>query len=165
MMGMYPAMAGIAVTVEIIHPEDFAARARCAGFTMIELVVVMVIVAALAFVAIPRLDQSSMKIAPVAEQIAAEIRYAQSLALTRGEPHTFTVGGGGFSISSGGSAVSLSNGDASGSYTDVVVDSASVTFSSRFGQPDAGAVISVSGGSSSVSVIVEGETGYVRVQQ
>lgn len=138
---------------------------RCSAFTLVELAVVLVILGALAFVAIPRLNTGSLKVVPVAEEIAAELRYAQNLALTRAEDHTFSVGGGSFSISGPGGGVPLSNGDASGSYDGVSVDSASVTFTPRFGQPDGGVAIGVSGGGSSVSVIVEGETGYVYIQE
>lgn len=130
---------------------------------MIELVIVMILVAVLAFVAIPRLNTDSLKVVPVAEQIAGEIRYAQNLAMTRSDSHTFSVGGGSYSISNSDGPVSLSNGEAAGSYTDVNVDSATITFSPRFGQPDGGASINVTGGGSTVTIEVEGETGYVRI--
>lgn len=131
---------------------------------MIELVIVMVLVGVLAFIAIPRLNTVSLQVTPVAEQIAAEIRYAQSLAMTRSEAHTFSVGGGTFSISNGSGSVPLSNGDSVGTYADVTADAATITFSPRFGQPDAGASIDVSGGGSTITILVEGETGYARVQ-
>lgn len=130
---------------------------------MIELIVVMIILVALAFVVIPRLDLPSLKVMPVAEQIASEIRYAQNLALTRSQSHTFTVGGGSFSISNDDGGVPLSNGESSGSYSDVGVDAETILFSPRFGQPDGGASIEVSAGSTFVTVVVEGETGYVYI--
>lgn len=133
------------------------------GFTTTELLIVLVIVGVLAFIAIPRLDLPSLKVVPVAEQMAAEVRYAQSLAMTRSVAHSFTVGGGSYSISSAGGSVPLSNGEAAGSYDDVTVDAVTVTFSPRFGRPDGGSSIDVSAGSSVVTIVVEGETGYVYI--
>lgn len=140
-----------------------AGHGGCRGFTTTELIIVLVIVGVLAFVAIPRLDLPSLKVMPVAEQVAAEIRYAQNLAMTRSQAHSFTVGGGSYSISNAGGGVPLSNGEAAGSYEDVAVDAATVTFSPRFGRPDSGATIDVSAGSSMATVVVEGETGYVYI--
>jgi MSHA pilin protein MshC len=132
-----------------------------AGFTMIELVIVMVLVGILAAYALPRLNTASLQVMPVAEQIAAEIRYTQNLAMSRSEAHTFEVSGNTITINGG--AVALSNGQGSVTFSGVSVSPASVTFSPRFGQPSGGASINVDGGGSSVSVQVAGETGYVTV--
>jgi MSHA pilin protein MshC len=133
------------------------------GFTTTELLIVLVLVGVLAFIAIPRLNVPSLKVAPVAEQVAAEIRYAQNLAMTRSVAHSFMVGGGSYSISNAGGSVPLSNGEAAGSYDDVTVDAVTVTFSPRFGRPDGGSSIAVSAGSSVATIVVEGETGYVYI--
>jgi len=54
------------------------------GFTLIELVVIIVLLAILAAVAIPRLgDVASTKAAATAAKIKSDIRYAQELAMTR----------------------------------------------------------------------------------
>lgn len=145
------------------HSRMRGALAAGRGFTMVELVVVMVILAALAFVAIPRLNLPSLKIVPVAEQIAAEIRYAQNLAMTRANSYTFDLNGNTISINGPGAALSTGNG--SKTFDGVTINGSDITFNPRFGRPDAGGAITVSGGSSSVSVIVEGETGYVYIQQ
>lgn len=136
---------------------------RTAGFTMIELIVVMIILGALAFVVIPRLDLPSLKVMPAAEQIAAEIRYAQNLALTRAEPYTFEVSGNTISIS--GPGATLSNGDVSKSFDDVNISGSDITFAPRFGQPSGAASINLEAGSTTATVVVEGETGYVFIQE
>ena len=136
-----------------------------AGFTVIELVIVLVLVGVLAAYALPRINPSALQVTPVAEQIAAEIRYAQNLAMSRSQSHTFNVNGNTMTISNEEGAVALSNGQASVSFSGVSVGDGNVTFSPRFGQPSGGASINVDGGGSSVAVQVSGETGYVRVVQ
>lgn len=54
------------------------------GFTLIELIVVLTIVGVLAFVAWPRLSQNTLELSSQAEQVASDIRYAQSMSMTRG---------------------------------------------------------------------------------
>ena len=54
------------------------------GFTLIELIVVMLLVAVLAYVALPRSSQNTVELSGQAEQVARDVRYAQSLSMTRG---------------------------------------------------------------------------------
>ena len=54
------------------------------GFTLVELVVVLLLIAVLAFVASPRLSQNTLELSSQAEQVATDIRYAQTLSMTRG---------------------------------------------------------------------------------
>ena len=54
------------------------------GFTLVELVVVLLLIAILAFVALPRLSQNTLELSSQAEQVATDIRYAQTLSMTRG---------------------------------------------------------------------------------
>lgn len=61
-----------------------AGRGRVAGFTLLELVVVLVLLGALAVIAVPRLAESGFRSAAFAEQIAAAFRYAQRLAVASG---------------------------------------------------------------------------------
>lgn len=134
--------------------------------TMIELVIVMVLISVLAIVAIPRLDSDGLRVAPLAERMAAEIRYAQNLAFTRSESHTFVINtsAGSYSILRGGTPVALSSGEASGSLDGASVSGlASVTFEPRFGRPYAGGSIDISAGGGNATITIEGETGYVQV--
>lgn len=141
-----------------------------AGFTVFEMVIVLVLVGLLSIVAIPLFLNEGLRVTPAAEQIAGEIRYAQSLAMTHGEPHSFNVSGDTFSITSeSGGAVPLSNGEASGGFDGLSLTmdgggSGSVTFSSLFGQADGAHTVRVTGGGASASVSISAETGYVRVQ-
>ena len=54
------------------------------GFTLIELVMVLLLVAILAFVVTPRSSENTIELSSQAEQVAADIRYAQTLSMTRG---------------------------------------------------------------------------------
>lgn len=54
------------------------------GFTLVELVVVMVLAAILALVALPRMSQNTVELSSQAEQVATDVRYAQTLSMTRG---------------------------------------------------------------------------------
>ena len=85
-----------------------AARAGHAGFTLIELVIVLVLLGAIAAVALPRLFEGSFRSSAFAEQTASALRYAQRLAVASGceiEVEIHTVGGGGYALRrrSGGS--------------------------------------------------------------
>ena len=67
--------------------------ARAAGgFTMIELIVVIVLMAILAMTAMPRFfDSGSFEGPAFAEELASAARYAQKLAVTSGCPVRFSV--------------------------------------------------------------------------
>jgi len=73
------------------------------GFTTIELIMVMIIIAVIAVTAIPKFtSMSDVSVGGAAEMIQADIRYAQELAMAE---HTaksvnFTSGAGSYSVDS-----------------------------------------------------------------
>ena len=77
------------------------ARPGHAGFTLIEFVIVLVLLGAIAAVALPRLFEGSFRSSAFAEQVAAALRYAQRLAVASGceiQVEISTAGGGGYAL-------------------------------------------------------------------
>jgi len=66
----------------LAHRLGHAKTAR--GFTLVELVVMLMLVAILAFVALPRSSRNTIELSGQAEQVATDVRYAQALSMTRG---------------------------------------------------------------------------------
>lgn len=66
------------------------------GFTLIELVMVIVIVGVLAALAAPRLSLTDTSVHAQAAQIARDIRHVQMLAMARGQTLTFQSLGGSY---------------------------------------------------------------------
>lgn len=68
---------------------------RCAGFTLIEIMVIVVILAIAALVAIPAFSGAAeMQVRAAAEKLAADMEYAKSLAVTTQQNHkvVFDIG-------------------------------------------------------------------------
>ncbi|HAI60213.1 MAG TPA: prepilin-type cleavage/methylation domain-containing protein [Xanthomonadaceae bacterium] len=66
------------------HPRRRSWRAAARGFTVLELVVVVVLLGVLAVIALPRLTEGGFRSAAFTEQVAAAFRYAQRLAVASG---------------------------------------------------------------------------------
>lgn len=68
------------------------------GFTLIELIMVMVVVAVLAAVASMRMPGDGINVSAQAEQLASDIRYTQSLAMSRGQRFRINFTAGSYQI-------------------------------------------------------------------
>jgi len=57
------------------------------GFTLTEMVMVTVVVAIIAAIALPRMGNDPILVSTQAEQLAGDIRYVQTLAMTQGQKY------------------------------------------------------------------------------
>jgi len=138
------------------------------GFTLIELISVILVLGIIAAVALPSFDRSSINAATWAATIETDIRYAQELAMSRnpasGSPITIT-----FSPADTGTN-SYSIVDPSGVFSDVsqeleeasIVSAISISFN-RFGEAVQFGTIQITAGGNTQSITVEQYTGRVTV--
>lgn len=153
-------------------------RPRQAGFTLVELVIVIVILGALAVVVLPRLGEGSFRSAAFAEQVATAFRYGQRLAVATGceirvevssATNSYTVrrrsdGTETSCGTAGGFTLDVPNPVGSGAFGGtatagiVVSQGLAITFNAQ-GLPNPNGGTAVVGGR---SIIVEADTGHVR---
>lgn len=150
-------------------------RRAIRGFSLIELVAVLVILGALAVFVAPRLDIGGFDAYSFRQEALSGLRYARTTAAASGCPVAVQINPGADSISltypacdpfgsESYGAGSVRNPAGGGNYVvqgDGGVLSApntTLTFD-RFGAPDAGAVLTLSGAE---DITVEPRTGYIR---
>lgn len=161
-------------------PSPNQGRGRIAGFSLFELVLVLMIVGVLAAYAMPRLaDAPEVTLSATSARLAATIRYAQSLAMSRGQRHRVAFTATSYQVAGAGGAAIVQPLTASsapisvapatlGGY-DPPLAGGYVEFDTR-GRPYVGAAtplvgsatITITSGGASASVTVAAETGYVR---
>lgn len=150
------------------------------GFTIIEILIVVVILAIAAMTAIPMMSSAgSVQVRSVSNMIAADLEYAKSLAITKGQDFTvvFDTGGDSYRIEDqSGSTIAhpvkkgfdyvidlqdegLDKADIAGAD---FAGTSEVTFD-YLGSPDNGGTVSVQGGGRTVTISVEAVTGYITV--
>jgi prepilin-type N-terminal cleavage/methylation domain-containing protein len=71
----------VSAIAELRHMEN---QLRSHGFTLVELIIVLVVLGILAAVFVPRSNNPAIILSTQAEQLAGDIRYLQSLAMTQG---------------------------------------------------------------------------------
>lgn len=151
-----------------------AAGHRAAGFTLIELVVVILLMAIMLTVAAPRFfSRNDFEGPAYAQELASAARYAQKLAISSGCPVQFVVAAASYVLQQ------PANADCSGAFDRIAIHPATggnfsgtapvglstggapatVAFNSR-GIPDAGRTFTMAGR----TVGIEAGSGYVDVQ-
>ena len=133
------------------------------GYTLLEIVVVLVLVGILAAVLAPRLiDTSGFTGQTTADQLLAAARYAEALAQNQGVATTLNVTGTAFSVTQNGAPVANPTLQSASFVVPlpagVTVTPQAVTFT-RPGVPNTAAVFDVAGAGPTVRVFVTG-TGY-----
>jgi prepilin-type N-terminal cleavage/methylation domain-containing protein len=155
-------------------------RGRPSGFSLLELVLVLAIVGILAVFVMPRLTTTqSITVAAVTSRLVANIRYTQSLAMSRGQRYRINFAGNAYQITDMGgaaivqpltastAAISVSPANLSGynpplaaSY--VAFDGKGVPYVGATTALAATATITVTLGSDAGSIVIAPETGHVR---
>lgn len=138
---------------------------RQRGFTLVELVLVMVLVGILAVYAAPRLG-GGYDVAAARDELIEALRYAQQQSMSNTGAANFAVvlAGDGFAIQQGGVTVSDPAGGAySRQWNGIAVAPAGtvITFGSR-GDTNNTVTMTLTGGGDTANVTVEAQTGYVR---
>lgn len=160
--------------------SSFPQRGRASGFSVLELVLVMVMVGVLAVFAAPRLfTTQAITLPATAAQLAAAIRYTQSLAMSRGQRYRINFAGGTYQITDMGgapivqplsastAAVSVApaalsgyNPPLTGGY--VAFDGKGVPYVDATTALAGTATITLTAGTEVASVAISAETGHVR---
>ena len=151
-------------------------NARGAGFSLIELVTVMVILAAISALAAPRFVHHDATVPAQADQLSRIIRHAQALAMSQGRPLTVDIqSASSYAITDGATPTPSTIRDASGQLqafslqNGVTLAGADLEFDS-LGRPISGSNLvtttlnwTLSGGSNIATVSVQAVTGFVSV--
>lgn len=150
-----------------------------AGFTLIELVMVIVLIGIIAIVAAPRLgDQDVYDLDRATHDLIEAIRYAQEQSMTHSgaAPFQIAISTSGFAVTQSGTPI-LNPLDGSAAYTNNVTEWANVSVSSAetisfdsHGKPscitacsepeDTSVSLTLRKGSSNTSITIEKYTGY-----
>ncbi len=141
------------------------------GFTLPELVAVMLIAAILAIGATSLFDRKAFDAAGFADEVRAQLAYGQKVAVAARRSVTATVAGNTVALTmcadaACGTTVALASPQGESTYSRSAPAGVSVgpdaTFSfDALGAPGAGAALTVSGGGTSRVITVEAGTGYV----
>lgn len=155
-------------------------RRRARGFSLFELVAVLLLVGVLAVVAVPQfMATTSLTLPSVKAQLAASIRHAQGLAMSRGQRYRINFTAGSYQITDmGGTPIvqpvtastapiavapaSLSgfNPPLTGNY--LAFDTRGTPYVSATAPLAATATITITAGTDSATVAIAPETGHVQ---
>lgn len=142
------------------------------GFSLLELVVILVVVGALAVFALPRLfDRASFDARGFHDQVGSALRFARKAAIAQRRTVCVSVAAGTVTLTAAAApppSIACGGGvEIPGTGTNVLTAPAGVTLSpasfhfTALGQAVAGTVITVTGDGTSRTITVEGETGHV----
>ena len=142
---------------------------REGGFTLIELIMVIVIMGALAAIVIPKFNRSPYDVEAAAGELVQAIRYAQGKSMTEVDANKYqiVITTSGYTISKNGVDITHPVTQAasySKTWSDISISSAATIVFDGYGEPTSGAPASftLSKGASSKTVTVQAVTGFVQ---
>lgn len=140
---------------------------RQTGFTLIEMVMVIVIMGALAAVAIPKFDRSPFDVEAAAGELIQAIRYAQGKSMTDVDANKYQIAvtASGYTVTQNGVAITHPITQAasySKTWSDISIGSSATIVFDGYGEPNAGASFTLSKGANSKTVTVQAVTGFVQ---
>jgi prepilin-type N-terminal cleavage/methylation domain-containing protein len=160
------------------RPDRQTKRRHRSGLSLVEMVIVIAILAALASVAVPRYSLALQRYhaAAAGQRIAADLALAQTLGKTTsaGQPVAFSVINNNYQLTGyagfmGGAAqtsytVSLAASPYNATLVSASFNSTTQVTFDRFGQPDNGGTVVVQVGTVQKTITVDGNSGKVTVQ-
>ncbi|MCF6362188.1 MAG: type II secretion system GspH family protein [Gammaproteobacteria bacterium] len=140
------------------------------GFTLIEMIAVMVIMATLAVVAIGSFNPNDYQLSASRDELVAALRYAQSLSLshTGATNYEVTLTGIGYSVTQGGAAIAHPVTGASAynsSWSNVTLGSSGTVSFDGYGEPSLAGGLAWSGNQLAVTVTVGNVSDSLRVER
>ncbi len=157
-------------------------RDKSGGFTVIELLIVVVIIAIAALLAVPMITSAAgIQVRSAANMVAADLEYAKSMAISRGQDFSVVFDEAGDSYRIKNQDVDpiphpVKKGfdyliDFRGDSRLDKVDIADVDFNSTglvtfdcLGSPDSGGIITLQAGGTTMRISVEPVTGFISIQ-
>lgn len=103
---------------------------RHAGFTLIEFVVVLILIGILAATFVARSsNKGALTFTGQAQQLASDIRYVQTLSMTRGQRHCLNLTGTGYSMTTSNCSTSAGVEHPAGATFPVTLDGVALSWS------------------------------------
>lgn len=164
-----------------LRKSKYFASHKASGFTLIEIIIVVVILSIAAMAAIPLMSSASdVQIRSAANLIAADLEYAKSMAISRGQNYSvvFDEGANSYQIEDQSSNViqhpvkkgfpyvmNFSNDSRLGkvNITSTNLSSGKVTFDCLGSPVDNGGTITISASGITATITIEPVTGYISI--
>ena len=137
------------------------------GYTMLELVVVILVIGVLAAIATARMMSPSANLPSVAETIAADLRELQALAMSQGEKIKVKFSKDGYRVYQGNQEIQDTRFPVDISDMHAQIVKARKVIFNTFGEPSKNStkpiIIRSDGGADEITVTVERYTGFVSI--